>query len=390
MLIELQQDGEDQYMGWEMKVCCRANDIVFRLGKQAKIMERDLRDWRSAIWQQRNNFYHLNYFTTQQLLALRRELGCFKEDRADSMIKHEIIALLHCVSRDITPQNVKYSFRIIATLDKQAVFDQSYAKDIQDSVTNNDQKYNLPNRNILSTKFRKRSSEMLKSIVVNDDIPQPILSVDEITDMQKIILANLNQNYGYRTKLVLLAFERCAEAEKEDEFAEWCDKHSEDFPYPDSDEETASIISNDEDDHDSITSDSSSHTTTMDYEVPLTTTDSLDKNQKISTNKVHIQQHVPIDKHHPTVIDLLEAGFDLEQSIKAASKYPDDPSAAIDYLDDINVEEGDTLFQSSGTVKELSSSSIVEPAVHSDGFGLEEESVTQRQDCSMFNISQTL
>ena len=248
-----------------MKVCCRADDIVNRLGEQAKIMENDLNDWRDTIRNERGNFYHLNYFTAQQLLSLRYELGCFKEGRADRPIKPEIMALLQSVSLDITPQNVKDSlFDIIAILGEQAALNQLSAKDIQDSVThrtNNDNsfEYNVPNRKINA--------------------------------------------------------------------------------------------------------------------------------------KIHIQQHVPIDEHHQTVIDLVEAGFDLEQSIKAASKYPDDPSAAIDYLDDSNIEDGDTLFQSSGTVEELSLSSIVEPVVHSDGFGLEEESVplfTQRQDSSMSNTSQTL
>ncbi len=383
-------------MGWEMKVCCRADDIVTRLGEQAKRMERDLRDWRNTIRQQRDHFYHLNYFTTQQLLSLRWELGRFKENRADSMIEPEIMALLQCVSRDITPQNVKdSSFKIIATLDEyQSVSDHLPANDIQDSVTNNDNslKHNLPKRNIELSKFRKRSSEALKNIVINDEIPEPTLSIDKLNDKQKIILANLNKNCGFRTKLVLLAFDILIEEnenENEEVVAEWCDENSRNFPYPDSDEETASTISYDDDDHDSVTSDSHSHTT-MDFEGPPTTIDSSTGNRKINA-KIHIRQHVPsINEHHPSVIDLVEAGFDLEQSIKAASKYPDDPSAAINYLDDSNIEEGVTLFQSSATVKELfresssSSMTAVEPVVHSDGLFI------QRQDSSMSNTSQTL
>ena len=407
MLIELQQHGHDQYMGWEMKVCCRANDIVNRLGEQAKIMEEDLKDWRDAIRHQRNNFYHLNYFTTQQLLSLREELGCFKEGRADRPIKPEIMALLQSVSLDITPQNVKDSlFNIIAILGEQTALDESseeYVKAIQDSVTHKANRYNESLKSNLadsikpSIQFNKRTlsaTQVLKNIVLNDDIPEPQLSIDELTDNQKSILANVKQNYNLRTKHVLLAFDRCAKANDEEVVAEWCLEHSEDFPYPDSDEETTSTISYDDDDRDLITS--TSHATTMDFEVPQTTTDVSAGNRKINA-KIHIRQHVPIDEHHPTVTDLVEAGFDLEQSINAASKYPDDPSAAIDYLDDSNTSEGGTLFQSSATVEELfgesSSSSIVEPIVNSDGFGLEEESVplfTQRQDSSSSNTSQTL
>ncbi len=392
-------------MGWEMKVCCRADDLVNRLEEQAKAMERDLSRWRDTIREERGNFYHLNYFTTQQLLSLREELGCFKEGRADRPIKPEIMALLQSVSRNITPQNVKESlFNIIALFGEQTALDESseeYVKAIQDGVThktnryNNSLKHNLADSIKPSIQLNKKTlsaTQVLKNIVVNDDIPQPQLSIDELTDNQKTILANVKHNYTFRTKLVLLAFDRCAKADDEEVVAEWCLEHAENFPYPDSDEETASTISYDDDDRDSITSDSPSHTT-MDFEVPSapTTTDSSTGNRKINA-KIHIRQHVPIDEHHPTVIDLVEAGFDLEQSIKAASKYPDDPSAAIDYLDDSNIEEGATAEELFGQ-SSSSGMTVVEPIVHSDGFALEEEFVpvfTQRQDSSMSNTSQTL
>ncbi len=386
-------------MGWEMKVCCGADNIVNRLGEQAKAMERDLSRWRDTIREERNHFYHLNYFTTQQLLSLREELGCFKEGRADRPIKPEIMALLQSVSRNITPQDVKESlFDIVAIIGEQTALDESseeYVKAIQDGVThkaNRSLKHNLADSIKPSIQLNKKTlsaTQVLKNIVVNDDIPQPQLSIDELTDNQKTILANVKQNYGLRTKLVLLAFDRCAKADDEEVVAEWCLEHAENFPYPDSDEETASTISYDDDD--SITSDSLSHTATMDFEGPPTTIDSSAGNRKINA-KIHIRQYVPIDEHHPTVIDLVEAGFDLERSIKAASKYPDDPSAAIDYLDDSNIEEGATAEDLFG--ESLSSGmTVVEPIVHSDGFGLEEESVpvfTQRQDSSMSNTSQTL
>ena len=401
MLIELQQHGQDEYIGWEMKVCCGADDIVNRLGEQAKRMEEDLKAWRSAIRQKRNKFYHLNYFTTHQLLSLREELGCFKET-TNKHIKPEIMALLLSVSRGITAQIVEdWLFDIKHIIGEQTASDQSseeYEKSIRDRLThkanNNDLKQCLSRSNKPSI---KKGSGASKNIVIqiNDEIPDPILTIEDLTDNQKTILVNVKNDYRFRTKLVLLAFERCAEADNEDVVADWCNDNSENFPYPDSDENIASTISYDDedvDDRDSITSPSNA---TLDYEVPHILS-KITEPQKVNA-KIRIRNYVAIDEDHPSVIDLVDAGFDLEKSIKAASKYPDDQSAAIDYLDDINIEEGDTLFQSSVTVEELfgesSSSSIVEPVVHSDGFGLEEESIalfTQRQDSSMSNTSQTL
>ena len=400
MLIELQQHGQDEYIGWEMKVCCRADDIVNRLGEQAKIMEEDLKDWKSAIRQQRNNFYHLNYFTTHQLLSLREELGCFKE-MTNKHIKPEIMALLLSVSRGITTQIVEdWLFDIKHIIGEETTLDQSSEeceKSIRDNLTHKAElKHSLSHSNKPSIK--KTSGASKNIMILNSDIPDPLITIEDLTDNQKTILSNVKNNYSFRTKLVLLAFDRCAEADNEEVVEEWCNERLVDFPYPDSDEETASTISyddEDDDDRDSITSNA-----TIDREVPLVLSKITEPDSKQKINaKIRIRNYVAIDEDHPTVIDLMQAGFDLEQSIKAASKYPNDPSAAIDYLDDSNIEEGDTLFQSSGTVEELfgesssSSMTVVEPVVHSDGFGLEKESVpvfTQRQDSSMSNTSQTL
>ncbi len=360
MLIELQQHGQEEYMGWEMKVCCRADDIVTRLGEQAKIMERDLKDWRSAIRQQRNDFYHLNYFTTLQLLSLRKELGCFKET-TDKHIKLEIMALLLSVSRDITTQIVKEA--VIAILSEQTALDQLSEDSLTHKANFNDLKHNR----------RNKPSIKNASVILNSDIPDPLLTIEDLTDNQKTILVNIKQNYCFRTKLVLLAFERCAETDNE-ELVEWCIERSVDFPYSDSDEDDGSTIS-DDDDCDSITI--SPLNATMDCEVPhaLSKNTEPDSKQRINAK---LRNYVAIDEEHPTVVDVMQAGFDLEQSIKAASKYPDDPSAAIDYLDDSSV-----------TVEDMT---LAEPIVHNDGFGLEESVpvFTQRQDSSVSNTSQTL
>ena len=106
VLLKLQQHGHDKYVCWMQRFGCRAEDLVGRLNEIAKELEDDLERWKEKIAHGRQKFYHLNYFTTQQLLSLRRELGSFKGGNPDRSVKPETLALLQSISRDITQRNV--------------------------------------------------------------------------------------------------------------------------------------------------------------------------------------------------------------------------------------------------------------------------------------------
>lgn len=102
VLLSLQRHGNDQYMDWQMKCQCRTPDIVDQLQTMASGMETDLGKWKDEVQDTRGKFYQLNYFTTQQLLQLRRELGRFKDPSNRGTIKPQVMALLQSISRDIT------------------------------------------------------------------------------------------------------------------------------------------------------------------------------------------------------------------------------------------------------------------------------------------------
>ena len=58
-LLNLQQHGNSDYVGWVLRFDCFAKDILTHLEDQAKEMENDLANWKEAVVGYRNDFYEL-------------------------------------------------------------------------------------------------------------------------------------------------------------------------------------------------------------------------------------------------------------------------------------------------------------------------------------------
>ena len=108
VLISLQQVGHVQYIGWRMEFYC-GGYLVEDLKEQAKKMEEELESWNRAVSQARKEFYELNYYTTHQLLVLRRELGELKSPGQALRLSQQaqVMALLETISNQITPAIVE-------------------------------------------------------------------------------------------------------------------------------------------------------------------------------------------------------------------------------------------------------------------------------------------
>ena len=74
---------------------------------------------------------------------------------------------------------------------------------------------------------------------------------------------------------------------------------------------------------------------------PTFFTPSLGRSPRI---EIHVIQKQPVDKYHPTVQQLIEAGYDVEQSIEAV-EHRENLEGAMDYL--LNLEGEGELFHKS-------------------------------------------
>ena len=97
-----------KYTEWELRFHC-AVDMVDTLQQQAKDMEEELQVWEDQVRQTRKQYYELNYYTTLQLLTLRKELGRLKtsgQPRAHTQINPHVLALLESISTEISSPDV--------------------------------------------------------------------------------------------------------------------------------------------------------------------------------------------------------------------------------------------------------------------------------------------
>ena len=69
-------------------------------------MENELKDLLDSIKEQRLKFHALNYFTTQQLLQIRHQLGNLKQDNS-AEVTPQLHSLLSTFSLDITSDDIK-------------------------------------------------------------------------------------------------------------------------------------------------------------------------------------------------------------------------------------------------------------------------------------------
>ena len=340
VLISLQQHGNDQYMGWQMKFQCNTHNIVHELQNMASKMEKDLTEWKDEVKGMRKEFYQLNYFTTQQLLQLRKELGRFKNPNVRGSVKPQVVALLQCISHDITSDIVIEQVHIAtAILKEQSMAEKQYSQEkvipvatgIADIITQD-----------MSNTAEPILSEHVPKLSLATSGPQPTLREDELTDKQRSIVDNLKESAGFHRKLVMFAFERCAKPDMEEEVEAWCNEHEDEFDFTDSDAVTSSS------DELSSLNENISYME-EEFEGPDVQIQQKEANvlpdiveHKIPIGpKVRVVERKPIDENHEVVKDLLLAGYELQECIEAANMYPDDSEQAMLYLESSGHDYGE-------------------------------------------------
>jgi len=113
-LYQLQNAGHTKYITWSLIFTC-SKISVEKLTNQAAYMEKELNDLHDSINAHRLEFHALNYFTTQQLLQIRRDLGNLKQGRAKG-ITPQLYSLLSSFSLDITSDDIKGIVEAICTI----------------------------------------------------------------------------------------------------------------------------------------------------------------------------------------------------------------------------------------------------------------------------------
>ena len=178
-------------------------------------------------------------------------------------------------------------------------------------------------------------------------INQPQFQVDEkgLTEKEKATLANLRGVCGFSTKLILQAFKECSNSHLEEAIKKWCIEHVQEYNSYLSDEENEHI-------------DSYSESSDAELEVKVTIDEVLsfgksletpsnfqqepvEVEQKLMPPEIGIGEQMSINKYHPFVKELMDAGYPLEHCVSAVKKHPDNIHKAMDYISLLEDSEED-------------------------------------------------
>ena len=352
-LIMLQQYGNGEFIGWELQFHSFLPHIVEDLQKIAYNMETALDEWKEEIESRCDAYYELNYFTSQQLLLLREELGRLKNSVIVEL-SPVTLSLLQSVSRLVTSENVKDTVKGMATL----------LEETHDGVIKHHQ---IPQNvqisasigagcNQLHQQIQEPASstsaimdDILKNESSKSDVLLPLLQEETLTKDQQSILINLEEIFEYPKKLILLAFERCENPNSYDEVLAWCEQNSMLHKYDVEDSRQEAEIKDD------LTTGSYSdeEPEEMDEDFEPTELESQTYKEENLLSKLTVKDRLPVDENHPVVKELLNLDYPLTDCLKAAHDYPDDIDAALRYLEETgdqgelfgNLSETETLIK---------------------------------------------
>ena len=94
---KLKDFGHLEYLDWEKRYhCSEYIQNLESLDQEIFTLERILVSWMYNVWNCRYEFPELNYYTTEQLIVLRRELTLLKNDPSKE-VNPQVFYLLHSV-----------------------------------------------------------------------------------------------------------------------------------------------------------------------------------------------------------------------------------------------------------------------------------------------------
>ncbi len=241
VLISLQQVGNVKYTGWRLQVPCGLHYIVPMLQDQAKEMEHELANWKEEVTQKRGDFYALNYYTTLQLLTLRRELGVIKSkpNTGPAAITPNVLALLESISTQVTAPHVHaivqgvISDSIRSATSAPSVSTQDGASVISPSLSSPAVLGGTSSEGAGASSHGEPSlaQELFSSAEVQTasgaedmkvDVELPKISEAELSQEQRGMMQDLIKHYEFPSQLVLKAFEVCKENAAKYDIQNWC------------------------------------------------------------------------------------------------------------------------------------------------------------------------
>ena len=282
------------------------------LRNQAVIMENELSESLESVHEHRRSFHGLNYFTTQQLLQIRRELGGYKQSKPGTQQLH---SLLMSYSLAITAGDIEKAVDEVCTLFREQAANEEVEEGSTETelnaVTENKSAESREEKEVGSTKSLNEERSTKEDL--SDLISQ--LSPEEEDIFEQLRALEYSNVVCYKAVKHAFSFEDNDDDERLDVAMGWC------FDNSDSD---VVIVSS------SPTTESHTEGDVSHQSAPVSPTGNY-------------------DAQNPIVKELIELGYSAELSIKAAKLHHGDFEKASEWCLDDEAKHHDadqTLFSS--------------------------------------------
>ena len=195
VLMALQQVGNVKYIGSCITIPCKA-EIIPDVRKLHNLMTSELKDWMEEVRAARHDHYELNYYTTPQLLTLRRVLGHLRslvsKSPIDSSNVH-VLALLRSVVPDISMHSIRDALQL-AVWESSTASLETYIKPVSNKAKRTE--------DLVATAKKQITKEVPTQHALHSR------AVDRLSAKQREILDSFVKMYGQQCeKIVLKALE---------------------------------------------------------------------------------------------------------------------------------------------------------------------------------------
>ena len=223
--IDLFESGYIHRMNWSQEYHCSKDQvagesITKELDEESSFMETCYKNWKKKVSDARKEYRELNFFTTQQLMTLRKEIAtvCHSNDLAMSNI--QVLTLLESVRPSLTSEQLKSAIER-AFKDTELLENRRGTAELPSftHVPSDDEivtrKSMFDNNNHASTSFSTATSTCrVQTISVKKPKPK------ETSKIQSFL--NAAADDGYSEQIALAALARLGVDAEEDDLLLWC------------------------------------------------------------------------------------------------------------------------------------------------------------------------
>ena len=250
VLLSLQQVGNVKYTGWRLQIPCGLLHIVPMLQSTAKEMEHELILWEEEVVQKRGDFYGLNYFTTLQLLTLRKELGVIKSKShsGPADVTPSVLSLLESVSTHVTAPCVFATVQTVLSDTLRTGMASASVLSLHSQI--NPDPVAPSSSSPVATSLGDASSSrpsLAQDILTSADIhtssgaeemkvdaEPPTISEADLTQEQEGIMKDLTSRLDFPRQLLLKAFEECRSKDNlYYDVQNWCNENVDKYDFED-------------------------------------------------------------------------------------------------------------------------------------------------------------